>query len=326
MRQTAINMVYELAKRDPRVLFLGSDLGPGILEAMRLEFPDRWYMEGVSEANFIGMSAGLAMEGFIPYLNTIAPFFTRRAFEQIAVDLCLHNLPVRMLSSGGGVVYAPLGPTHLAIEDMAAMRALPNMTVVACSDAEEMKRLMDQTLDWPGPMYIRLAKGGDPVVSDPKKPFKIGKGILVREPGTVLFVTTGVMLGQAIQAADLLAGTGVACGILHMHTVKPLDTEALTACAADVRLVVSVEEHIRSGGLGTAVLEALSDAYGAGMPAVLRLGIPDEFPHEYGSQDTMFDTYGLKGPQIAKSVSTELSANDRGGRRVRLSMQPAAAK
>ena len=326
MRQTAINMVYELAKRDPRVLFLGSDLGPGILEAMRREFPDRWYMEGVNEANFIGMSAGLAMEGFIPYLNTIAPFFTRRAFEQIAVDLCLHNLPVRMLSSGGGVVYAPLGPTHLAIEDMAAMRALPNMTVVACSDAEEMKRLMDQTLDWPGPMYIRLAKGGDPIVSDPKKPFKIGKAILVREPGTVLFVTTGVMLGQCMQAADFLAGTGVACGILHMHTVKPLDTEALTACAADVRLVVSVEEHIRSGGLGTAVLETLSDAFGAEMPAVLRLGIPDEFPHEYGSQDTMFDTYGLKGPQIAKSVSTELSANDRSGRRVRLSMQPAVAK
>jgi len=324
VRQTAINMVYELAKRDPRVLFLGSDLGPGILEAMRQEFPDRWYMEGVNEANFIGMSAGLAMEGFIPYLNTIAPFFTRRAFEQIAVDLCLHNLPVRMLSSGGGLVYAPLGPTHLAIEDMAAMRALPNMTVVAAADAEEMRRLMDQTLDWPGPMYIRLAKGGDPIVSDPNKPFKIGKAIPVREPGTVLFVTTGVMLGQCMQAADLLAGSGIQCGILHMHTVKPLDGEALRDYAAGVRLVVSVEEHIRSGGLGTAVLETLADS--GDMPAVMRLGIPDEFPHEYGSQDMMFDTYGLKGPQIAKAVGAELSANDRGGRPGRLSMQPAAAK
>lgn len=307
MRQTAINMVHELAKRDPRVVFLGSDLGPGILEPMRQEFPERWFMEGVSEANFVGMSAGLAMEGFIPYLNTIAPFFTRRAFEQIAVDLCLHNLPVRLLSSGGGLVYAPLGPTHLAIEDMAAMRTLPNMTVVAVCDAEEMRRLMNQSLDWPGPMYIRLAKGGDPVVSDPKLPFQIGKAILVREPGTVLFVTTGVMLGQAMQAADLLAEKGVRCGILHMHTVKPFDAEALADCAAGVRLVVSVEEHIRSGGLGSAVLETLSDA-GLATP-VLRLGIPDAFPHEYGSQDTMFDTYGLKGPQIAEAVGRELSAN-----------------
>lgn len=323
MRQTAINMVYELAKRDPRVLFLGSDLGPGILEAMRREFPERWYMEGVNEANFVGMSAGLAMEGFIPYLNTIAPFFTRRAFEQIAVDLCLHNLPVRMLSSGGGLVYAPLGPTHLAIEDMAAMRALPNMTVVAVSDAEEMKRLMEQTLDWRGPMYIRLAKGGDPVVSDPAKPFRIGKAILVREPGTVLLVTTGVMLQQCLQAADLLAESGIACGILHMHTIKPLDTEAVKEYSAGVRMVVTVEEHIRSGGLGTAVLETLADT--GDMPRVIRLGIPDAFPHEYGSQDTMFDTYGLKGAQIAKSVSAELLANDR-GRQGRLSMQPAAAK
>ena len=171
MRQVALQMIHELAKRDPRVVFLGSDLGPGVLDGLKSEFPHRFFMEGVSEANFIGMSAGLAMEGFIPYLNTIAPFFTRRAFEQIAVDLCLHNLKVRLISSGGGLVYAPLGPTHLAIEDMAAMRALPNMTVVAVCDAPEMRRLMEQSLDWPGPMYIRLAKGGDPIVSDPKRGF-----------------------------------------------------------------------------------------------------------------------------------------------------------
>ncbi len=311
MRQTAIQMVHELAKRDPRVVFLGSDLGPGILEAMRLEFPDRYFMEGVSEANFVGMSAGLAMEGFIPYLNTIAPFFTRRAFEQIAVDLCLHHLPVRMLSSGGGLVYAPLGPTHLAIEDMAAMRALPNMTVVAACDAPEMRRLMEQSLEWPHPMYIRLAKGGDPVVSHPARGFTIGKGILVREPGTVLFVSTGVMLGQVMQAADLLAESNIRCGLVHMHTVKPFDTELLSTVAANVSLVVTVEEGIRAGGLGSAVLEALSEGAAGGVPRVLRIGLPDAFPHEYGSQDTMFDTYGLKGPQIAKTVSKKLARNSR---------------
>jgi transketolase len=325
MRQTAIKMVHELAKRDPRVVFLGSDLGPGILEAMRLEFPERYFMEGVSEANFIGMSAGLAMEGYIPYLNTIAPFFTRRAYEQIAIDLCLHRLPVRMLSSGGGLVYAPLGPTHLAIEDIAAMRALPNMTVVAACDAEEMRRLMEQSLDWPGPMYIRFAKGGDPIVSDAAHGFTIGKGILLREPGTVLFVTTGVMLGQAMQAIDLLAEFGLRCGLLHMHTVKPLDTELLSKVAADVSLVVAVEEGIRAGGLGSAVLETLSETADGDTPHILRIGLPDQFPHEYGSQETMFDTFGLKGSQIAKTVSDALASNSR-RRPSRLSALPTGTK
>src|SRR3954468_9713711 len=181
MRATCVNMIYELAKRDKRPLFIGSDLSPGMLDNMRKEMPDRWYMEGITEANLIGMSAGLAMEGFIPYANTIATFITRRCYEQVAVGLCIPDLPVRLIGNGGGLVYAPLGPTHLAIEDIAIMRALPNMTVVAVCDADEMKRLMDQTLDWPGPIYIRLAKGFDPVISTPDAGFTIGKAIAMRK-------------------------------------------------------------------------------------------------------------------------------------------------
>ena len=160
-------------------------------------------------------------------------------------------------------------------------------------------------------MYIRLAKGGDPIVSDPSRGFTIGKGILVREPGTVLFVTTGVMLGQVLQAADLLVELNIRCGLVHMHTIKPLDTELLSAVATGVPLVVTVEEGIRAGGLGSAVLEALSEGAAGDMPRVLRIGLPDAFPHEYGSQDTMFETYGLKGPQIAKTVSNKLASNSR---------------
>src|SRR6476619_7193111 len=145
MRNTCLNMVYELAKRDPRPIFIGSDLSPGLLGEMKRTMPQRYYMEGVTEANVIGMAAGLAMEGYIPYVNTIATFITRRCYEQVAVDLCLHNLPVRLIGNGGGLVYAPLGPTHLAIADVAIMRALPNMTVVSVCDADEMKRFMDQT-------------------------------------------------------------------------------------------------------------------------------------------------------------------------------------
>src|SRR5215470_13657069 len=171
VRQTCINMVHELAKQDSRVVFVGSDLSPGLLGAMRQEMPERHYMEGVMEANVIGMAAGMALEGYMPFVNTIATFITRRCYEQVAVDLCLHNLPVRLIGNGGGLVYAPLGPTHLAIEDMAIMRVLPNMAVVAVCDAPEMIRFMRRSLDWPGPIYIRLGKGGDPVISKPERGF-----------------------------------------------------------------------------------------------------------------------------------------------------------
>ncbi len=177
MRQTCVDMVYELAKQDERVVFIGSDLSPGLLSKMKQEFPDRHYMEGVYEANIIGMAAGLAMEGYIPYVNTIATFISRRDYEQIAVDICMHNLPVRLIANGGGVVYAPLGPTHLATEDISIMRALPNMTVVAVSDAPEMVRFMKATLHWPQPIYIRLGKGGDEIVSREENGFAIGKTI-----------------------------------------------------------------------------------------------------------------------------------------------------
>src|ERR1700743_2200042 len=165
MRQTCLNMAYDLAKRDNRGLCIGPDLSPGLLGDMKAEMPERWYMEGITEANVIGMAAGLALEGYIPYVNTIATFITRRCYEQVAIDLCLHDLPVRLIGNGGGLVYAPLGPTHLAIEDIAIMRALPNMAVVAVCDAQEMTAFMQASLDWPHPIYIRLAKGGDPIVS-----------------------------------------------------------------------------------------------------------------------------------------------------------------
>ena len=137
MRKTSLESIYKLAKVDERVLFIGSDLGAGVLENMRQDMPDRWFMEGISEQHIIGMAAGLALEGFIPYVNTIATFLTRRCFEQIVIDLSLHSLPVRLIGNGGGVVYAPLGPTHQAIEDIAIMRVIPNMTVVAPCDADE---------------------------------------------------------------------------------------------------------------------------------------------------------------------------------------------
>ena len=306
MRQTCLNMVYELAKRDERAVFIGSDLSPGLLTNMQKEMPERWYMEGITEANVIGMAAGMAMEGHVPYVNTIATFITRRCYEQVAVDLCLHNLPVRLIGNGGGLVYAPLGPTHLAIEDIAIMRALPNMTVTAACDAKEMVRLMNCTLDWPGPIYIRLAKGGDPVVSREELGFAIGKAIPMRRARTkraIVLMATGVMTTNCLKAAELLAKDGIDVSVVHFHTIKPLDEEAVLEFARDAELVATVEEGVKIGGFGSAVADVMIEQLSTSMPPLLRLGLPDEFPHNYGLQDDLLDIYGLMPGQIAAQIA-----------------------
>lgn len=308
MRKTSLDLVYQLAKHDERIFFIGSDLGVGTLDEFRREIPQRFLMEGVSEMNIVGMAAGLALEGKIVYVNTIATFLTRRCFEQNVLDLGLHNVPVRLISNGGGVVYAPLGPTHLAIDDLAIMRSIPNMTIVAPSDAEEMKRLIPQTVDYPGPIYIRLGKGGDPVVSNPDLPFSIGKAIPMVTGDDALLVTTGITLKIALEAATTLRNEGIGCTVLHMHTVKPLDVDALLAHAGRVRAVVTIEEHTVIGGLGGAVAEVLAEAALEPARRFKRIGIEDLFPHGYGSQATMMASCGITVERTVATVQGLLSS------------------
>ena len=308
MRKTSLDMVYELARKDKRIIFIGSDLGIGTLKQFKAEMPDRFLMEGVSEANIVGIAAGLALEGRIVYINTIATFLTRRCFEQVALDLCLHNANVRLIASGGGLVYAPLGPTHEAIDDLAILRALPRMTIVAPADADEMRRLMPLTVDHSGPIYIRLGKGGDPIVTNDHVPFRIGKAIPMRDGSDALIVTTGVMLKPALDAADLLQNDGVEAAVLHTPTVKPFDTETAVELAARVPVVVSLEEHNVIGGLGSAVAEAVAEANFETPKRFRRIGLPDVFPDEYGSQASLMTRYGLTADRIAVTVE-ELIAN-----------------
>ena len=302
----ALDCVHKLSKIDERVVFIGSDLGPGVLDKMKTEFPDRFLMEGVSEQYIVGMAAGLAMEGFIPYVNTIATFLTRRCYEQVAVDLCIHDLPVRLIANGGGGVYAPLGPTHLAIEDIAIMRALPNMAVVAPCDADEMNRLMMSTLEWPHPIYIRLGKGGDKIVSEEKNGFELGKSIKMRTGIDGLFITTGVMTQLALETADLLKRDGVDVGVLHVHTIKPFDHAGVIAAMKDVRAVVTVEEHIVNGGLGSAVLESCSELNPELLPKISRIGIPDKFATEYGSQNSLLKHWGITSSTLVGAMMKKL--------------------
>lgn len=303
MRKAALDTVYGLAQKDSRVVFIGSDLGAGTLSEMAETLPDRFFMEGIAEQHLIGMAAGMALEGMIPYVNTIATFLTRRCFEQVAVDLCLHKLPVRLIANGGGLVYAPLGPTHQAIDDFALMRALPNMTCVAPADAVEMRKLMVNSLEWPGPVYFRLGKGGDPVITPDDDSREIGKAYLMEPPiGDILMISTGIMTERALQALKLSDQQGLTVGLVHVPTIKPLDVERITDWSQKVRLVVTLEEHLSHGGLGSAVLETLSERMGRSMPRVVRLGLPDQYQEHYGSQDSLLDIAGLQPASIASKL------------------------
>jgi len=303
MRKTCLDSVYEIAKSDPRVFFIGSDLGIGTLKQMKAEMPDRFFMEGVSEANLIGMSAGFALEGKIVYANTIATFITRRCFEQVCLDLCLHNVNVRLIGNGGGLVYAPLGPTHLATEDIAILRSLPHMTILAPADATEMKRMMPLTVDHDGPIYIRLGKGGDPIVTR-DEPFKIGKIFPMREGKDAVIITTGVMLKRGLEAAESLAAKGIEASVLHCPTVKPLDEKVIRDYAERSRIIVTVEEHTVVGGLGSAVAEIIAEANFPAAKRFKRIGIPDVFPDQYGSQDSLLARYDITAERIADTVES----------------------
>lgn len=301
MRKECLDSVFRLAKKNKKIVFIGSDLGAGVLNDFKKKIPERFFMEGISEQHIIGMAAGMAKEGFIPYVNTIATFITRRCFEQIAIDLCLHNLPVRLIGNGGGVVYAPLGPTHQAIEDIAIMRSLPNMSVFAVSDKVEMKKLMDASVSWPYPMYIRLGRGGDEIISKKKK-FQIGKNITYFKPKKITIISTGVTTQECIKVINSLKKKGIECGLIHVHTIKPFDKKNFIKDISQSKYIFTVEEHISSGGLGGIVSEVISESKFENNKQIIRIGIKDKFVNRYGSQQELFSYLKIDSKNIEKTI------------------------
>ena len=304
MRKACLEQVYKLAKKDERVVFIGSDLGAGTLCQFHEEMPERFFMEGIAEAHAVGMASGMAHEGKIVYVNTIQSFLTRRCYEQILLDACLHNLNVRFIGNGGGMVYAPLGPTHWATEDLSILRVIPNLTVVSVADAEEMVRFMPQTLEHKGPIFIRLAKGYDPIVTK-EEPFEIGKAYSYREGNDVLIIGCGITLGSMKKAGEILEGHGIEATVLHVPTVKPLDCETIISMARKVSCVVCVEENTILGGLGGSVAEVLAEAELDKPLRFKRIGLPDSFSFNYGSQLEHMAAAGITAENIAH-VAKEL--------------------
>lgn len=305
MRSRCLKTIYALAKEDPRIIFIGSDLGVDALKEFKSEMPDRFFMEGISEAHIIGMAAGLAKEGFIPYINTIATFLTRRCYEQIAIDLCLHNLPVRLLGSGGGLVYAPLGPTHLATDDIGLMRLLPNMTILAPADADEMEQLLQQSVSEPGPIYVRIGKGGEPKLTANWGTSHLGQNTVINQNADIMIVSAGVMTHRAIKTASLLQALGINCGVIHIHRLKPVNTHEILSNIKNVRLVVVFDEHNEIGGLGSLLCEILVAANLTKNPRIMRFGVDGGFVDKYGSQDQLMDHYGMNPKEVADKIYLE---------------------
>jgi transketolase len=303
VRQASLKAIFQLAKKDKKIIFIGSDLGPGILEEMKQKYPDRFFMEGITEQGIIGMAAGLALEGFKPFVNNIGTFLTRRCYEQIVVDIAMHNLPVRLVANGAGYVYAPLGPTHLAIDDITIMRCIPNMIVISPCDAIEMKKIIYETQKFNNPIYIRMGKGGDKIITSEKTNIKIGQSRIIKNSNNAMFATTGVMTQIAISACEILKKEyNFNAGVVHFNTIKPLDKKNLFKILKKIKCLVSVEENNLIGGFGSAILEACNDNNIKDVLKFHRLGLPDSFSKNYGTQDELLKSKGITPQDLARKL------------------------
>lgn len=305
MRNAFADEVTELAKTDSRVMLLSGDIGNKLFDNFKKVDPRRFLNCGIAEANMIGVAAGIALSGLRPIVYTITPFTTTRCFEQIRVDICYHKAPVIIVGTGSGLSYAELGPTHHSLEDLAILRTLPGMQVIAPCDITEMRFALRAAIKSNRPTYIRIGKKGEPDIHTSNIEFEIGKAITVREGIDVLFIATGTLLPNVLEAADLLYKQGISSQVASFHTIKPLDENYLKNIAPSYKAIVTVEEHGRIGGLGSAVSEFISQL--PNHPPHIRLGTDDEFMHETGSQQYARRRYGLDSLGIAQEVSKQFA-------------------
>jgi transketolase len=305
MRNAFAAEITELACADERVVLLSGDIGNRLFDKFRDRCPGRFFNCGVAEANMISVAAGMAMNGLRPIAYTITPFITTRCLEQIRVDICYHDLPVAIVGVGAGLAYASLGPTHHSCEDIAFLRALPNMAVVCPGDSVEVRLALRASMQRTSGTYIRLAKKGEAVVHQTPPSFTIGRALTVRMGRDVCLLSTGNMLPEALLTADMLAPAGISAQVVSFHTVKPIDEDFLGEAFQRFALVATLEEHSRLGGFGAAVAEWCTDQ--DRLPALLqRFGTADEFLHEAGEQEHARAYFGLTAPQMAQAIQHRL--------------------
>lgn len=294
-----------LAAERPEMCTVTADLTPTArLTEFRDKYPDRFFDVGIAEQNLIGFTAGLAVEGMLPYAVGLAAIVPMRPAEQMRVTLGYMNLNAKVICIEAGVRFGPLGNTHYAMDDIAVMRAIPNFTVISPSDPLQIYKTIFAIADHDGPVYVRLTGGpGFPVMYPEDFDFRIGKAIEYKEGSDVAFISTGSMLGVTVKAADILENKGISTRVVDMHTIKPLDTDVLDKVFAENKLIVTVEEHTSIGGLGGAVAEYKSGVVGAPKQVTASLG--DAFK-EIGDYSFMLQQSGLTAPVLSELAEANI--------------------
>ena len=305
MRAVFNKELLEIAKNDKRIHMVLADIGYGEIEPFRDTFPERYYNVGVAEQNMTGVACGIAMEGNIAVTYSIANFPTLRCLEQIRNDVCYHNANVKIVIIGGGVSYGALGMSHHSTEDLAIMRALPNIVVEVPCDNWEAIAATHAMIEHDGPFYYRCGYKGEKDIHSGPIEFKIGKANTVREGSDITLMFCGPIGTEVVSAADELAKEGITCRIVSMHTIKPIDKDAILDAVKNTGGIVTVEEHNIIGGLGAAVAEVLADE-GVMPKKFKRMAFPDVNVAKIGGQKWIRDQYGLQARGIADTVRTLL--------------------
>jgi transketolase len=286
MRSSGLREIHRIALGDPATVFIGSDLGSGVLADFRRELPGQFLMEGISEQLVAGMAAGLALSGKTVYVNTVASFLVRRCLDQIFVNVCLEEAKVRLFANGGGFIYGPQGPTHTITEDIALMMSMPGMAVVIPSDQNQMLSLLRQGHDRPGPIYYRVARDGYPSITEGKE-IVWGRPLLLKPGRQFAFISNGYCTHIALKVAEAIPEAKV----IDLHTLRPLDMDALAGLLQGVDRILTLEEHIRIGGVASLVGELL---HTRGIKAELRsICVPVGIHEFYGEQDEHLARLGM---------------------------------
>jgi transketolase len=291
----------KLAERDSRVFLVVGDLGFGVTEPFAKRFPKRYLNAGVAEQNMTGIAAGLALSGKIVFTYSIANFPILRCLEQIRNDVCYHHANVKVVAVGGGFAYGSLGATHHATEDLAIMRALPEMSVVAPGDPEEAAAATEAVAAHDGPCYLRLGRAGEQKVHTRQITFRLGKAIQLREGSDLTLISTGGMLQTAVETSEALSHKKLQARVLSMHTLKPLDIDAILAAARETGAIFTLEEHSIIGGLGSAVAETLAE-FAEREVAFKRFALPSAFACKSGTQEYLRARFGLGVESLTNAI------------------------
>ncbi len=307
--------LVELGKKDPDVVCLTADLGKSTKVGVFFkEFPERSFNVGIAEQNMIGVAAGLALTGKKPYLSTFACFASMRACEQVRTDLCYPKLNVKIIGTHSGLAMGNGGTTHHATEDLAIMRSFANMTVIVPADGIETAKIIEQSLDHQGPLYMRIGRGFEPPAYDNADyTYEFGKAITMREGSDLTIIACGMCVKQSLEAADRLkAEQGINARVVNMHTIKPLDVEAIIKAAEETGKIYTAEEHNIIGGLGGAVAEVIAES-GVRLKKFKRIGIPDCFSI-IGYPEDLYAHYRINSDgiyeQICENLALEVEDDD----------------